>query len=339
MEFKKDNDEIQWQKEQEQDKKRFDFAAFLGPDGLDDRVTEAVDGKDLLEPDAFDHITSDYVPRRRSDGEHGLHEAPEPPQEFQPETAPESPQAPERPTMNPDDPRYAAPERPHVVVADPHPKRVYVSPVGDDYDSSPSSDGGSGKSGLTKAIVVLAIIAVVLLAMLGGLFGSSDDDDTQATPKPTSPAASTDSPTPTNTPANTSSTAQPTKRSYTITVTAGSGGSITPSGAVSVEEGGSVTFAIVPNSGYVISQLLVDGVAVATQDNYTFTNVTSAHTIYAVFQAAPAATPTATPAPTATPSPTPAPTAEPTPDPTAPPAQDEPTQQEPEAEPEAAAEE
>jgi outer membrane biosynthesis protein TonB len=333
MEFKKEDNEndIHWQKEQEQDKKNFDFAAFLGSEGLDDRVTDVMDGQDLLEPDAFDHISPDYVPRRPTDGEHGRHEAPSSQEDFEKEPAP---QAPERPTMDPADPRYAAPERPRVVVADPHPKKVYVSPVGDDYESSSVSGGGGGKKGLVSAIVVLGIIAVVLLTFLSSAFGgSSDDDEAEATPKPTSPAAATDAPQATNSSAA-AATAAPAKRTYTITVTAGSGGSISPSGAVTVEEGGSVTFAIVPNGGYVISQLLVDGTAVATQDSYTFTNVTAGHTIYAVFQA----DVTATPAPTATPTPSPAPTAEPTPDPTEPPPIDEPTEPDPVTEPDPPAE-
>jgi hypothetical protein len=340
MEFKKDDNDIQWQKETETDKRRFDFAAFLGPDSqdsLDDRVTEVMDGKDLLEPDAFDHIAPDYIPRRPTDGEHGRHEAPTT-EDFQPDAPPTTPErpavsaedprytAPERPAMNPNDPRYAAPERPHVVVADPHPKRVYVSPVGDDYDSTPASGGGGGKKGLVGAIVVLAIIAVVLLSLLGSLFGGSDDDDAQATPKPTSPSASTQTQAllATDRPSSDNNSTQTTKRSYTITVTAGSGGSISPAGAVTVEEGGSVTFTIQPNSGNAISQLLIDGSAVDPQSSYTFSNVTQSHTIYAVFQSAATATPTPTNTPEPTAPPTPDPTAEPTPDPTEPPPQDEP---------------
>jgi hypothetical protein len=88
---------------------------------------------------------------------------------------------------------------------------------------------------------------------------------------------------------------------------------------VNVEEGGSQTFAILPNSGYVISQVLVDGTAVEPSDSYTFSNVTGGHTIYAVFQAAATDTPT----PTATPAPTAEPTPEPTPEPTEPPQAEE----------------
>ena len=47
---------------------------------------------------------------------------------------------------------------------------------------------------------------------------------------------------------------------YTITASAGSGGSISPSGAVSVASGGSQTFTITPNSGYQIKSVTVDGI-------------------------------------------------------------------------------
>jgi hypothetical protein len=321
MEFKKEDNEIQWQKEQEREKRAFDFDAFLGAENLDDKVTDVTDGKDLLEPDAFDHFAPDYIPRRPYDSEHGRHEAPEP-ENFQPEQ-PLSPTPEAAKTgMDPNDPRYAAPERPHVVVADPHAKKVYVSPVGDDYEPSRTSSGrGGGKGGIIGVLVVLAVIAVVLLVKIGGSSGSSDE--AEATPKATSPTVATEAVQNTEAPVPTQ-TAETTKKNYTITVTAGSGGSISPSGAVNVEEGGSQTFAILPNSGYVISQVLVDGTAVEPSDSYTFSNVTGGHTIYAVFQAAATDTPAPTVTPEPTAAPTPEPTPEPTPDPTEPPQAEEP---------------
>lgn len=70
---------------------------------------------------------------------------------------------------------------------------------------------------------------------------------------------------------------------YTITANAGTGGTITPSGAVSVAEGDSRSFTISPNSGYRISAVLVDGVSQSAISTYTFTNVTDGHTITASF--------------------------------------------------------
>ena len=75
----------------------------------------------------------------------------------------------------------------------------------------------------------------------------------------------------------------PVAQKYTITATAGEGGSITPAGEVSVKEGASQTFAIAAQEGYAIADVLVDGQSVGAVDSYTFENVTANHTIAAVF--------------------------------------------------------
>ena len=46
---------------------------------------------------------------------------------------------------------------------------------------------------------------------------------------------------------------------YTIAATAGAGGSISPSGNVSVREGGDQTFTITPDKGYAVSIVKIDG--------------------------------------------------------------------------------
>lgn len=75
--------------------------------------------------------------------------------------------------------------------------------------------------------------------------------------------------------------AEPT--TFTITASAGQGGSITPSGAVSVEKGGSQTFTIKPSDNYEIEDVKVDNQSVGKKTKYTFENVTKAHTIAATF--------------------------------------------------------
>ncbi len=70
---------------------------------------------------------------------------------------------------------------------------------------------------------------------------------------------------------------------YTVTASAGSGGAIFPSGAVSVTSGGNQTFTIAPDAGYRISSVTVDGVNQGAIATYTFMNVTANHTISAVF--------------------------------------------------------
>jgi predicted ester cyclase len=72
---------------------------------------------------------------------------------------------------------------------------------------------------------------------------------------------------------------------FTITASAGPNGSILPSGAVSVRKGAIQIFLIIPNMGYHIADVLVDGVSVGAQLLYTFKNVQANHTISATFAA------------------------------------------------------
>ncbi len=66
---------------------------------------------------------------------------------------------------------------------------------------------------------------------------------------------------------------------YTITSSCDSHSTINPSGALQVAYGSSTTFNFSANTGYVISQIAVDGYPVSIMDNYTFTNVTDNHSI------------------------------------------------------------
>lgn len=70
---------------------------------------------------------------------------------------------------------------------------------------------------------------------------------------------------------------------YTITATAGTGGTITPSGTVSVNQNGSQSFTISPNSCYEISDVLVDGISQGAISDFSFTDVTANHTIEVSF--------------------------------------------------------
>ena len=66
---------------------------------------------------------------------------------------------------------------------------------------------------------------------------------------------------------------------YTIKATAGPGGSISPSGNVSVREGRDQTFTITPDKGYVVANVKIDGRSIGAVKSYTFENVKRAHTI------------------------------------------------------------
>ena len=70
---------------------------------------------------------------------------------------------------------------------------------------------------------------------------------------------------------------------HVITATADANGSISPGGAVTVNHGGSQAFTITPAAHYHVIGVLVDGVSVGAVASYTFTNVTTDHTIAASF--------------------------------------------------------
>ena len=70
---------------------------------------------------------------------------------------------------------------------------------------------------------------------------------------------------------------------YTITATAGANGFITPSGTVVVAGGSNQTFTIIPDYGYEVNEVYVDGGLIGAPSSYTFQNVTSNHTIFATF--------------------------------------------------------
>lgn len=68
-----------------------------------------------------------------------------------------------------------------------------------------------------------------------------------------------------------------------IEASCGENGSINPAGKVSVPKGGNQTFAITPDNGYHIADVLVDGKSVGAVKEYTFKDVTEGHTIAVTF--------------------------------------------------------
>src|SRR5206468_9570346 len=66
---------------------------------------------------------------------------------------------------------------------------------------------------------------------------------------------------------------------YTISASAGAGGSITPSGAVLVAYNANQAFSIAAFAGYQIADVLVDGSSVGAVASYTFLNVNANHAI------------------------------------------------------------
>jgi hypothetical protein len=68
-------------------------------------------------------------------------------------------------------------------------------------------------------------------------------------------------------------------KTNTITVTVGAEGSISPSGSISVNYGGSQAFTITPVAPYHIANIIVDGTSVGISNPYILTNITSSHSI------------------------------------------------------------
>ena len=74
---------------------------------------------------------------------------------------------------------------------------------------------------------------------------------------------------------------------YTITASAGEGGTISPKGSVLVSRGSDKTFTMKADEGYEIDDVLVDGESVGAVDSYTFKNVKEKHTISVSFRQLP----------------------------------------------------
>src|SRR5437667_12499863 len=69
-----------------------------------------------------------------------------------------------------------------------------------------------------------------------------------------------------------------------ITASAGANGSITPAGAVAVNDGDNQSFTITPAAHYHVLDVKVDGVSVGAVASYEFSDVTAGHTIEATFE-------------------------------------------------------
>ncbi|HQI95933.1 MAG TPA: hypothetical protein PK575_04315, partial [Syntrophorhabdus sp.] len=97
------------------------------------------------------------------------------------------------------------------------------------------------------------------------------------------PVGATGSHTFTNVMANHSISATFSVNTFTINASAGFGGTISPAGTVTVEQGANQTFTFTANSGYAVSNVVVNGSSLGSLGSYTFTNVSSNHTISVSF--------------------------------------------------------
>ncbi|WP_414655260.1 beta strand repeat-containing protein, partial [Flavobacterium sp. UBA7682] len=70
---------------------------------------------------------------------------------------------------------------------------------------------------------------------------------------------------------------------FLISASAGTNGTISPSGITTIASNTNQTYTITANCGYAVADVLVDGISQGAIDTYTFTNVIANHTISAVF--------------------------------------------------------
>jgi len=92
-------------------------------------------------------------------------------------------------------------------------------------------------------------------------------------------------------------------QTFTVTASATANGTVSPAGAVTANYGSASSFAITPDAGFQIANLVVDGVTLPAASSYSFTSITGNHTISASFAPVAALTITATAAPNGTISP------------------------------------
>ena len=86
--------------------------------------------------------------------------------------------------------------------------------------------------------------------------------------------------------ANQTITATMVAKTFTINATAGTNGSISPNGNTTVYFGNTQVYSFNPANGYVVENVIVDGMNLGSLSSYVFTNVVADHTIYVTFRPA-----------------------------------------------------
>lgn len=164
-----------------------------------------------------------------------------------------------------------------------------------------SNNNGKKKKGMnprTKAFItgatfVFAILVIILCIMSGALTFKTDAAKETPTPPPavTAPVAA---PTPTVTAAPPTQNAEPAEPSkhvtYSVTVFAGHGGSADPQGTMTVNAGDDITVNFIPDTGFAVSTVTVNGELVDAAESYTVTDVSEDMTIDVSFDTAAAET-------------------------------------------------
>lgn len=132
----------------------------------------------------------------------------------------------------------------------------------------------------TKVIIstvtfALAVITVILCA-IDGMFvfkpGSVQANDNAAAVMIT------------NTPAPDDSGDESAAPKHSVLVSAGNGGTVYPSGSITVDDWGSVSVTAVPDDGFRIRSITVDGESVGALSSYTLSYITDDRTVLVTFE-------------------------------------------------------
>ena len=175
-------------------------------------------------------------------------------------------------------------------------------------------------AGYVTGTVVLVLVLLLVAGITTGVVPLRETyAETGATPPPLeSIVPVTDdgagpAPTPKPTPSpeveivNPDGTLEEEKTAYTVTVTYGKGGTVLPYGMVKVVEDGSISITAVPDEGYVVDYMLIDGINMGAVSSFVLDDIHENHAVYVAFTRSFFAPATPTPSLSPAPSPTAAP--------------------------------
>ena len=135
------------------------------------------------------------------------------------------------------------------------------------------------------------VLAPAPTASIGDAEQLTPEPTPTATPTPTpevtpeTDAEPTPTPTPTTVPSPTpDGTLDEELPTYTVTVTFSRGGTAIPYGNNTVVENGEITVVAVPNEGYTVDEMIIDGERLKNVSSYVFEDVTSDHSVYISFK-------------------------------------------------------
>ena len=74
------------------------------------------------------------------------------------------------------------------------------------------------------------------------------------------------------------------QEAFTITTRASQGGKIQPGGTITVKKGENQTFWFIPDPGYKVGEIIIDGISLGVVEKYNFEEVTADHSVEAYFE-------------------------------------------------------